>query len=117
MRFAQIATSVAAVVALPVVAMTAGPMMSNTEFLNATRCVALESVHGEVSWDQANLNAEARRQPAQVTAAAKAEVAEIAAQAARADTVQDAADIAAQRNAACSSPGFVARGAIGGDAA
>ena len=109
--------AVDSVVRLLVAGLAAGPFMSSNDFLGAARCAALESVEGQSSWSQAALNAEARRQPAEVAAQARSEVSAIARQAAQADTKEEAADIAAQRNAACASHEIVARGVNGGDAA
>ncbi len=84
MRFALIATSAAAAVAVPLALAAAGPQMSRDQFLSAVRCTAFEDVStggralGEAKW---RLNAEARRQPADAAAEARAEVSAIARQA------------------------------------
>ena len=75
MRFAVIATCVAAVVAVPLAVQTSGPQMSRSEFLVAVSCVAQHSAaapQGAFSAAQYQLNAEAQRQTAETAAEARA---------------------------------------------
>ena len=80
MRFAVIATVAAAAVAVPLAVAASGPQMSSDQFLSAVRCTAYENLVGadagltEAEWQ---LNAEARRQPAETAAQALAEVSDI----------------------------------------
>lgn len=71
MRFALVATSVAAVVAVPFAVGASGARMTSHEFLSAVRCAAYENAAGaDVNALKFQLNAEARRQaPATVTRA------------------------------------------------
>lgn len=102
MRFALIATTAAAVVAVPFAFAAAGPQMSSQEFLSAVRCAAYEDVAGAaVSATKYELNAEAQRQSAETIAAAEAEVSAIARQAVNSQTAQDQAMLRSQRAAAC----------------
>lgn len=84
MRFALIATTIAAAVAVPLGVAAAGPQMSEDQFISAVRCTAFEDVRhanaslGEEKW---LLNAEARRQAPETAAQARAEVGAIAQQA------------------------------------
>ncbi|HYD73298.1 MAG TPA: hypothetical protein VEF55_09175 [Candidatus Binatia bacterium] len=84
MRFAVLATAAAAAVAAPLAVAASGPQMSSDQFLNAVRCTAYENLSGtdagltEAKWQ---LNAEARRQPAETAAQALAEVSDISRQA------------------------------------
>ena len=88
MRFAVIATAAAAAVAVPLAVAASGPHMSSDQFLSAVRCTAYESL---VSADaglieaKVQLNAEARRQPAETAARARAEASDIARKAYSAD--------------------------------
>ncbi|HET9230171.1 MAG TPA: hypothetical protein VFO00_02710 [Vitreimonas sp.] len=80
MRFAVIATAAAAAVAVPLAVAASGPQMSSDQFLSAVRCTAYENAVGadavsEAKWE---LNAEARRQPAETAAQARAEASDIA---------------------------------------
>ncbi len=83
MRFAVLATIAAATVAVPLAVAVSGPQMSSDQFLSAVRCTAYESLSGpeagltEAKWQ---LNAEARRQPAETLARARAEASSIARQ-------------------------------------
>src|SRR5262245_52428653 len=71
MRFAAIATIVAAIVATPLALASVGPTMTGPEFLNAARCAGYQSfTQADQGWVQAGLNAEARRQPAAIAATA-----------------------------------------------
>lgn len=94
MRFALIATAVAAVAAGPFVVAAAGPQMDDREFLSAVRCAAYEKVVGPepgFGGVRYRLNAEARRQPAETTERARAEIGEITRQAAGIEKPADAA--------------------------
>jgi hypothetical protein len=79
--------------------------MSGDEFLSAVRCAAYEEVLSsdpslaEARW---RLNSEARRQPAETTARAEAEVDAIALQGVNIETAADAAMMLRQRADACS---------------
>lgn len=104
MRFALVATSAAALVAVPLVLSVSGPQMTGEQFLTAVRCVAYHDVTptearlGEVKMQ---LNAEARHQPAETAAEAQAEVDAIARQAVNTESPFDAAMIRADRVEAC----------------
>jgi hypothetical protein len=81
MRFALIATSVAAAVAVPFAVGVSGPQMSGDQFLSAVRCVAYQDVarsDAELAEVKYQLNTEARLQPAETAAIARAEVRDIA---------------------------------------
>ncbi|MCX7357128.1 MAG: hypothetical protein NT015_03115 [Alphaproteobacteria bacterium] len=107
MRFALIATTAAAVVAVPFAVGAAGPQMSSNEFLAAVRCTAYEDVSGARIQDaKYQLNAEGRHQSAETVAAATAEVDAIALQAVNSQTAADRAMLRAQRAAACSGATF-----------
>jgi hypothetical protein len=117
MRFALIATTAAAVVAVPFALAAAGPRMSSNEFLAAVRCAAYEDVSGaQVADAKYELNAEGRQQSAETFAAAHAEASAIARQAVNSQTPADQAMLRAQRAAACSNADL-ADGAGGADAA
>jgi hypothetical protein len=116
MRFALIATTAAAVVAVPFAVAASGPQMTSDEFLNAVRCVAYENVSGaQVAQAKYVLNAEAQRQSAETLAAAEAEVSAIARQAVNSQTAQDQAMLRSQRAQACSTA-EIAAGAPGSNA-
>jgi hypothetical protein len=103
MRFALIATTAAAVVAVPFAMAVAGPRMSSNEFLAAVRCTAYENVSGAyVAEAKYELNAEGRHQTAATLAAAEAEVSAIARQAVNSQTDADQAILRSQQAAACS---------------
>lgn len=103
MRFALIATTAAAVVAVPFALAAAGPQMSSNEFLAAVRCAAYEDVSGAQIIDaRYQLNAEGNRQSAETLAAAKADVSAIALQAVNSQTPADRAMLRSQRATACS---------------
>ena len=109
MRIAQIATCVAAVVSVPLMAAAVGPDMTSTQFLSAARCAAYESLPGigetaNIGWVQAELNAEARRQPAETAAEAHAQVHAIA----RGAATEDTASLRQARNAACTGANTIA---------
>lgn len=102
MRFALIATAAAAVVAVPVAVAASGPQMTRDQFLTAVRCAAYEDAAGadlvDAKWQ---LNAEARRQSAEVAALAKAEATSIARQAVNIAGPDEAAMLRLERAAAC----------------
>ena len=109
MRFALIATSAVALAAIPLVLNASGPQMSGEQFLAAVRCVAYHDVtRNDANLGRAKfqLNGEARRQPAQTAAEARAEVDAIARQAVNTDSASDAAMIRADRAQACASSRF-----------
>lgn len=76
MRIAEIATGLAAVVAVPMAMQATRPSMSEGEFVSAVRCAAYEQATAPNA-DPGNLkyqlNAEARRQPVQAVAVAAAQ--------------------------------------------
>lgn len=81
MRFAILATTAAAAVAIPFAIASAGPQMSGDQFLSEVRCVAYQNAvlpHNQVAEAKYQLNAEARRQPAETAAIARAEASSIA---------------------------------------
>lgn len=99
MRFALIATSVAAVAAVPFAAALVGPQMSPDQFLSAVRCTAYAGAVGaDARAEEWRLNTEARRQAADTTQEARAEARQIARQALNVRTRADAASL---RAAAC----------------
>lgn len=103
MRFALIATTAAAVVAVPFAFAASGPQMTSDEFVAAVRCTAYADVAGAPVADaKYELNAEGLRQSAETLAAAEAEVSAIARQAVNSQTAQDQAMLRSQRAAACS---------------
>jgi len=104
MRFALIATAVAALVATPLALSAVGPSMSPDAFLGAARCAGYQSIlpaTAEPGWMQAGLNAEARRQPAAIAAKAGADINAIATRAASVRTPDDVAALRMAREAAC----------------
>jgi len=84
MRFAFLATTAAAVVAVPFALAATAPQMSDEEFLSAVRCTAYEAAArpdarlAEAKWQ---LNSEARRQSPETAALARAEASAAARQA------------------------------------
>ncbi|MBX3429952.1 MAG: hypothetical protein KF779_10250 [Hyphomonadaceae bacterium] len=111
MRFALIATTAAAVVAVPFAVAAAGPQMSSNEFLAAVRCAAYEDASGvQITEAKYELNAESRRQTAETVATAEAEIGAIALQAVNSQTPEDRAMLRAQRAAACAGADFAAGG-------
>jgi len=89
MRFALIATSAAAALAVPFAMSVTEPQMSGAEFVSAVRCVAYEDANGaSLAEAKYRLNSEARRQ----TPEARAE----ASVAARQAVSGAAADLASQ---------------------
>lgn len=81
MRFALIATSVAAAVAVPFAVGASAPQMSGDQFLAAVRCTAYQDIarpDAELAEVKYELNTEARLQPAATAAQARAEVRDIA---------------------------------------
>lgn len=114
MRFAAIATAAAAAVAIPLGLQAAGPQMSGEQFINAVRCTAYESVlspREDLGAAKMRLNAEAVRQPADVTQAAHNEVNDIARRAAAVANPADQAMIRAELASACSAAPAYAAGA------
>jgi hypothetical protein len=105
MRFAMIATAAAAAIAVPFAVSATSPQMSGDQFLSAVRCTAYEDVSAsdaqlaEAKW---RLNTEARLQPAETAALARAEVSDIARKAVNIQTAADAAMIDREQAAACS---------------
>jgi len=100
MRFAVIATAAAAAFAVPLAVSASGPHMSSDQFLSAVRCTAYEHLSGRsagLSEARLQLNAEARRQPAETAALAQAEVSSIVRTAASAG----AGVLSQERAAAC----------------
>jgi hypothetical protein len=84
MRLALIATAAAAAIAVPLAVAAGGPQMTSDQFLSAVRCTAYEdATGGHVAEAKYLLNAEARHQPAETAALARAEASTIARQAAR----------------------------------
>jgi hypothetical protein len=72
-----IATSVIAAAATPFAANAFGPTMSGQEFVAAVRCTAIEQAahpDADLSAQRLLLNMEARSQPVEAAAAARAEV-------------------------------------------
>jgi hypothetical protein len=119
MRLALIATGAAALVAIPLAVGAASPQMSGDQFLTAVRCAAYEDVtrpDAELGALKMQLNAEARRQPAETAAQAQAEVDTIARQAVNTNSAADAAMISRERAAACAGS-ELATGAAGSTAA
>jgi hypothetical protein len=103
MRFALMATSAAAVVAVPFALHAAQPAMSSDQFLSEVRCAAFESVLGDIDPEaRLRLNSEARRQGAETTGRAVAEVETIARQAVNTRSADGVADLTRERAAACS---------------
>jgi hypothetical protein len=105
MRFAVLATTAAAVVAVPFALGAAGPQMTRDEFLSAVRCAAYEDVtlqNAAVAEAKYELNTESLHQAPETVAAARAEVNAIARQAVNTQTAADQAMLREQRAAACS---------------
>jgi hypothetical protein len=103
MRFALIATSAAAVVAIPLALQAAQPTLSGDQFLSEVRCAAFEEVLGDLAPEaRVRLNAEARRQPAETAQRARYEAATIALQAVNTRSADGVADLTRERAAACS---------------
>lgn len=114
MRIAEIATGLAAVVAVPMAMQATRPSMSEGEFVSAVRCAAYEQAAapgadlGDLKYQ---LNAEARRQPAEAVAVAAAE-----ASAARQAVINgNSAGAARVDSAASCGAGLIAQG--GGESA
>jgi len=80
MRFSSLAVVISVLVAVPLAAAAVAPM-NGAAFVQSARCTAAESVAGEASFDQARVNAEARRQSAANVEAARAAIAEVTARA------------------------------------
>jgi hypothetical protein len=104
MKFAALATGAAAMVAVPLALTAVAPQMTGAQFLSAVRCVAYEDVArpgAELGLAKMQLNAEARRQPADTTRQAQAVVGAIALQAVNTNSPADAAMIHEERAQAC----------------
>lgn len=115
MRFALIATSAAAIAAVPLAMAATAPQMSSDQFLSAVRCTAYTDVMTEapgLALAKYELNAEARRQTAETAAQAQADASAIARQAVITQTAQDQAMLRQQYSAACAD-GQLAGGADG----
>jgi len=98
MRFAVLATTAAAAVAIPFAVASTGPQMSGAQFLSEVRCVAYQDTvlpHAEVAEAKYQLNAEARRQPAETAAIARAEASLIAREAVNGATASNGSSIGA----------------------
>ncbi|HYD86094.1 MAG TPA: hypothetical protein VEA80_01335 [Vitreimonas sp.] len=111
MRFAVFATGAAAIVAVPMALSATGPQMSGDQFLSAVRCTAYEAAAqpgAELGAVKMQLNAEARRQPAETAAQAQAEARAIARQAVISESGADGSMLA---SAACAGPQFAAEAA------
>jgi|CXWL01.1.fsa_nt_gi hypothetical protein len=104
MRFALIATSVAAALLSPVVADVAGPQMTGDQFIAEVRCTAYQQVahpNLELGAERMRLNAEARRQPVETAVAARAEARSVSREASAIANSDEASMMRAERNAAC----------------
>lgn len=103
MRFALIATSAAAVVAVPLAMGATAPQMTTDQFLGAVRCTAYGAAidpRAELGAIKMQLNTEARRQPVETAAQAQAEARTL--QAVISESGAAGSKIAAELNAACS---------------
>lgn len=92
MRFAFVATSVAALIAVPLAVSASGPQMTSNEFISAVRCAAYENVaapSADIDVLKFQLNAEARRQAPETAALARAEASAVARQAVNTTTPGD----------------------------
>jgi hypothetical protein len=103
MRFALLATSVAAVVAVPLAVHASGPQMSRNEFLTAVECVAA-APGGQFDEAKHQLNAEARRQAPETAAEARA----LALQAVTGAGAHDGSMINANETALCARVALIA---------
>jgi len=103
MRFALLATSVAAVVAVPLAVHASGPQMSRNEFLTAVECVAA-APGGQFDEAKHQLNAEARRQAPETAAEARA----LALQAVTGAGAHDGSMINANETARCAGVALIA---------
>lgn len=84
MRFAAIATTAAAIVAVPFAMGATAPQMSGEEFVSAVRCTAYEDAadpSARLEEAKYQLNSEARRQAPETTALAREEARDAARQA------------------------------------
>ena len=71
MRFALIATSAAAVLAVPMAVAAVAPQMSSDQFIQSVSCTAYEDATGvDAATAKWQLNAEARRQSPETARAA-----------------------------------------------
>ena len=90
MRFALVATSIAAVIAVPFAVSASGAQMTSAEFLSAVQCAAYEDSAGaDVDGLKFQLNAEAQRQAPDTVAEARA----IARQAVNTDAASNAVGV------------------------
>ncbi|MFT3727196.1 MAG: hypothetical protein QM759_05170 [Terricaulis sp.] len=81
MRFALIATSAAAVIAIPLAAGAVSPTMTSRDFVSAVRCIAYEnavSPNADLGAAKFRLNTEATHQPQAAVAEAHQAASEIA---------------------------------------
>lgn len=104
MRFALIATTAAAAVAVPLAMAAAGPQMSSDQFLSAVRCTAYEDISrsdADLAQAKWQLNSEVRRQAPETAAQAYAQVDAIARQAVNTQDPADQAMLVAEGAAAC----------------
>ncbi len=84
MRFAAIATTAAALLAVPIAMSVTAPQMSGDEFVSAVRCTAYaEAANPAARLEETKyqLNSEARRQAPETTALARTEASAAARQA------------------------------------
>jgi hypothetical protein len=78
MRFASLATGIAALTLAPLALAAAGPQLSPREFVQAVQCVAYQDARGaELAAAKWRLNTEAARQPETAVAEARRAAAEI----------------------------------------
>lgn len=99
MRFAAIATSAAAIVAVPFAMSATAPQMSGEDFLSAVRCTAYEDAAfpgARLEAAKYQLNSEARRQAPETAALARVEASQAARQAVSGADADLAASCAAQ---------------------
>lgn len=104
MRFALIATGLAALAVAPFVVDVSTSRMEAGDFLSAVRCAALENVTGrgpDFPAMRRQLNAEARRQPVETAAQAIGEIDAITRWAAGVENADKAAILGAERVSAC----------------
>jgi hypothetical protein len=105
MRFALIATSAAAMVAIPLVAGAGSPQMSSDEFVSAVRCTAYEELtrpDADLSLAKYRLNGEATRQSEEIALKAHKAASEIARAVAASDKSGGAGERACQGGGAAS---------------
>lgn len=115
MRIAEIATGLAAVVAVPMAMQATRPSMSEGEFVSAVRCAAYEQAatpDADLGALKYHLNAEARRQPVEAVTAAAAQ----ASAARQAVITGNGANAAMVDSAASCGADLIAQGGEGGAA-